>query len=325
MKFAPSLRSPLVNQLVDGILAIIIVPGALLMKLTRRFGIQRLPRTKRTLDRLGVFPIRDHYFEPLFASRHIKTDLTLERELPGVNLNEQAQVSLLRELRYGAELLALPLERKAPDTFFFNNGAYEAGDAEILYSVIRHFKPGQMIEVGSGMSTLIARHAIAANQTDNASYHCNHVCIEPYEEPWLESLGIPIHRRLVEDMPPADFEALGANDILFIDSSHVIRTQGDVLFEVLRILPALKPGVIVHVHDIFTPRDYPQSWIVEQVRLWNEQYLIEAFLTQNDHFEVLLALNFLSHHHPDELAAACPIYGQQRQRAEPGSFWIRRK
>ena len=74
-------------------------------------------------------------------------------------------------------------------------------------------------------------------------------------------------------------------DILFIGSSHVIRPQGDVLFEYLELLPTLKRGVIVHVHDIFSPRDYPQSWLLDEVRLWNEQYLLEAFLTDNEHWK----------------------------------------
>ena len=118
------------------------------------------------------------------------------------------------------------------------------------------------------------------------------------------------------------FQQLSENDILFIDSSHVIRPQGDVLYEFLELLPLLPPGVIVHIHDIFTPRDYPQDWVTGAVILWNEQYLLEAFLTQNPHWEIVGALNHLKHHHFGAFKAACPAISPE---VEPGSFYIRRK
>jgi hypothetical protein len=90
-------------------------------------------------------------------------------------------------------------------------------------------------------------------------------------------------------------------------------------------LPTLKPGVFIHIHDIFSPRDYPEIWIVDQVRLWNEQYLLEAFLSFNSDFEVVGALNYLKHTYPLELAESCPIFSINPDDCEPGSFWIRRK
>ena len=128
-------------------------------------------------------------------------------------------------------------------------------------------------------------------------------------------------RSRVELLPTSFLSQLEANDILFVDSSHVIRPQGDVLFECLQVFPSLRSKVIVHVHDIFTPRDYPEDWIRNRVRLWNEQYLLEAFLTGNREWKVLGALNFLHHHHYDELARICPFLTKDR---EPGSFYIQR-
>jgi len=120
------------------------------------------------------------------------------------------------------------------------------------------------------------------------------------------------------------FLELGENDILFIDSSHVIRPQGDVLCEYLEILPTLRSGVLVHIHDIFTPRDYLDQWLIDEVKLWNEQYLLEAFLSCNFEFEIIAALNFLKHRHPAELAAKFPMLGENIAHCEPGSFWIRK-
>ena len=117
------------------------------------------------------------------------------------------------------------------------------------------------------------------------------------------------------------FSQLSENDILFIDSSHVIRPQGDVLFEYLQLLPTLNKGVIVHVHDIFFPKNYPREWLEEKVILWNEQYLLEAFLSHNSSWEIIGALNYLSHHHFDKFKLISPFLTPERH---PGSFYMRK-
>ena len=165
--------------------------------------------------------------------------------------------------------------------------------------------------------------AIADNTKEDAGYACVLTCIEPYEITWLETLGVQLNRIPVEKLDPAYFHQLEENDILFIDSSHVIRPQGDVLFEFLQLLPALKKGVLVHVHDIFTPKDYPDEWILGSHKMWNEQYLLEAVLTNNGHFEIIAALNYLFHTYPDAMYAACPIL-KEHNNFEPRSFWIKK-
>jgi len=117
------------------------------------------------------------------------------------------------------------------------------------------------------------------------------------------------------------FSELQENDILFIDSSHVIRPQGDVLFEYLELLPTLNPGVIVHVHDIFSPRNYLSSWLQNEVRFWNEQYLLEAFMVHNDKWKIIGALNWLHHNHYERLKLIAPYLSLER---EPGSFYIQK-
>ena len=111
-------------------------------------------------------------------------------------------------------------------------------------------------------------------------------------------------RQPVETVDKTIFTCLESNDILFIDSSHIIRPQGDVLCEYLQILPVLQPGVLVHVHDIFTPKDYLDEWLREQGLFWNEQYLLEAFLSGNTDYEIIAALNFLKHHHWDRISTS---------------------
>jgi len=275
----------------------------------------------------GVMPVSDHYYEPMMNPyKHLSYPLTKDRNLPGINLNAEAQLSFLEKFNYNKELSAIPLEGKGlPEfSFYYNNGSFLSGDAEIYYNIIRYNKPRRIYEIGSGNSTLIAQLAIKANKTENPSYSCEHVCVEPYEWATLEKLNIKVIRDRVEKLEPSFFTGLEENDILFIDSSHVIRPQGDVLFEYLELLPQLQKGVLVHIHDIFTPKDYPEEWIYNRRIFWNEQYLLEAYLSGSSNYEIVLAVNYLKHHYFEKIAAKCPVLGQQPDR-EPGSFWMRRK
>ena len=206
------------------------------------------------------------------------------------------------------------------DSFNINNKSFASGDAEFLYQLLRFTKPRKLVEIGSGNSTKIARIALIKNQLESNS-PCEHICIEPYEVPGLEGLdGLTVIRSRVEDCEFDWPNILDSGDLLFIDSSHVIRPQGDVLKEYLQILPLLKAGVYVHIHDIFSPRDYLKSWVVDDVRFWNEQYLLEALLTNTNRYEVVAALNSLKHTHYDLLSRVCPYMTKNR---EPGSIYLR--
>ena len=144
-------------------------------------------------------------------------------------------------------------------------------------------------------------------------------CIEPYENKWLEKLGVNIIRKKIEDIDLDWNNELNAGDILFIDSSHIIRPQGDVLKIYFEIIPMLKRGVIIHIHDIFTPKNYLKAWVVDQVRFWNEQYLVESLLMNNNKLKVLLASNYLKNHHYEEFKLYCPY---MEDAIEPSSFYI---
>ena len=104
----------------------------------------------------------------------------------------------------------------------------------------------------------------------------------------------------------------------------MIRPQGDVLCEYLEILPALKSGVMVHIHDIFTLRDYLDHWLIDEVKLWNERYLLEVFLPYNQQFEIIAVLNYMSYRHPGKLAEKFPMLRENAEHPEPRSFWIRK-
>ena len=292
---------------------------AFILKVVRRVGVQRLPRTKAMLIRAGSFPIQKHYYEPSFDNESLRTLLSAERSLPGIDWNVAEQLQLLKSFSSQDELATIPRYQGEGYEYYLDNKSFESGDAEYWYNLIRLKKPKRIIEIGSGASTRMARRALVANVDDDPTYTCDHILIEPYEQDWLEELGVTVIRDTVENCDIHMFEELDAGDILFIDSSHMIRPRGDVLFEYLEVLPRLKVGVIVHIHDIFSPRDYPAEWVVDEVRLWNEQYLLEAFLTSNKDWKVIGALNLLQHHHFDELREKCLFLTEERQ---PGSFYI---
>jgi len=158
---------------------------------------------------------------------------------------------------------------------------YSSGDLEYFYNIVRLFKPKRIIEIGSGNSKLMVINAIRENKKEHTEYHCRHICVEPFEQPWLEKVDVELKKNKVEELDLSFFNILEEDDILFIDSSHVIRPQGDVLFEILEILPMLNSGVIIHIHDIFTSKDYPDEWIYHDKKLWNKQYLPTVILFFN--------------------------------------------
>lgn len=294
--------------------------AAVWFRVVRYWGMRKMPATKTVFLKLGVFPIVNHYYEPLFDYRQLGS----RKRESKLNYNDAAQLSFLSKLTFDTELNTVLAAQQGDWKFHFNNGSFEDKDARAYYSLIRQNKPSRILEVGSGYSTLVALAGIAKNKLENPSYSCEMICIEPYEMPRLEKLPITLIRKKIEDIDPAVFASLQENDILFIDSSHIIRPGGDVNYLFLSVVPYLKKGVWVHVHDIFLPEDYPLSWLRDEFRMWNEQYLLEALLTGNNDLEIMLALNYLFVNHRDQLEAAFPGNPSGPDK-KPGSFWIRKR
>lgn len=277
---------------------------------------------------LGVH-ITPNYFEsPIPDTRSLDEKTWSKRSnLTGINMREREQVELLEGFAhtYKRDYEQFPRSKTGcPHQYYVDNGFFESVDGEILYCMIRHFKPREIYEVGSGNSTLLAAQALLENEKDGAPPG-HLVTFEPCPNAALRR-GFPGLSKLVatkvEDIPLTVFEQLRENDILFLDSSHVLRIGGDVQYEFLELLPNLKPGVIVHVHDIFLPAEYPRKLIMKQRRFFSEQYLLQAFLTFNCKFEVLWAASFMHLNHPDLLERAFTSY--KRESRWPGSFWLRR-
>ena len=263
--------------------------------------------SKIIFNKIGVFPITDNYYEPFFQTSKLKQSLRDDRKLSGINFNEAAQLELLKKFNYNNELIEIGKLPRNELTYSFSEGPFRSGDSETLFNMVRYYKPKKIIEIGCGHSSLMIQHAIHYNSKEDKNYYCEHVCIEPYENAWLLKLNVQVVRKKVEEMDSSFFQSLENNDLLFIDSTHIIKPQGDVLFEYLQILPIIKSGVLVHIHDIFSPKDYLDQWVKEGVNFWNEQYLLEAFLSCNTQFKIICAVNFLKHKYFDELIAKSPF------------------
>lgn len=311
------------RHLIDLIFLILSIPSALVLYSYRRIGSQRLKITTGMLKRIGVFPIRNHYYEPMFVYSENEKASDINRELPGIDLNVEEQLKYIKSMEFSNELLNLKLEHNTESNleFFIDNSVYGPGDADFLYQFIRTARPGKIIEIGSGYSTRIA--ILARNKNFLEGYEAEHICIEPYEASWLDDVeGIDLIRSPVENCSFDWSTELKSGDLLFIDSSHMIRPYGDVLEEYLNIIPRLQDGVFIHIHDIFTPRNYPDRWLSEHVFFWNEQYLLEVLLSNQSRYEVVAALNFLYHNYFEDLNTACPYLSRD---VEPGAFYFRVK
>ncbi len=158
-----------------------------------------------------------------------------------------------------------------------NNGFYVPPDSDVLYSLLRHFQPKVFLEIGSGNSTRLARQAIRDGNLD-----CKIVSIDPSPRADITGFADTIYSVPVEVLNPADLASmLQPGDVLFVDSSHICNIGSDCTYEFLRLIPLLKQGVIVHVHDVSLPWDYPPSWFEREpgVLPWNEQYLLQSLIS----------------------------------------------
>ena len=277
----------------------------------------------------GVHAVPVHFYAPVPDTRALKDELWRPRTEapPGLKMNEARQLELLARFAadYKEEYERLPREATAvPHQYFMSNGAFESVDAEVLYCMVRHLKPRRIFEIGSGNTTYLSAQAARRNVEEGAA-PCELVAFEPYPNDVLRA-GFPGLSRLVEtkaqDIPLETFDELEDGDILFIDSSHVLKIGSDVEYLYLEVLPRLKKGVVIHVHDIFLPAEYPRRWIEENRFFWNEQYLLQAFLAFNDSFGIHWAGSFMHLGHPEKLKAAFGSYDPAR--CWPGSFWMRR-
>jgi hypothetical protein len=282
----------------------------------------------------GFLALPVHYYSPIPELQDLdRRDVwARESKLAGINFRPDKQVKLLTELgeRFGAEC-SFP-ERATADEgeFHLANDNFSFGCAASLHSIIRKYVPKRVVEIGSGNSSKVIARALAMNHAEGAP-PTDYRIVDPYPSTFTRDRLVGVSQVIaerVEVIDPSSLLALTTDDILFIDTGHTVRIGGDVNFLFLDILPRLAPGVLVHVHDVNLPFEYEREYTAGQPgtfrRLWTEAYLLQAFLSCNRDFEVLLAMRYLMLRHSVAFGQAVAHHRPAQGRALSSSFWIRR-
>jgi hypothetical protein len=298
-----------------------------------RFGRKYPVAFQRALESAGYQVARDEdYYSPLPSVVRLRANVARWNRpsaLHGLQYDLDEMKAALRGLiaRYLEEFLTYPNYADVKKMGF--GPGYTAVDALTLYMMIRHLKPRRYIEVGSGVSTYYC--SLAAQRNESDGYPLLITCIEPNPYEKLSTIpGIQVVVKKVEEADISIFQQLQENDVLFIDSSHILRLDGDVPFLVLEILPILNVGVVTHVHDIPYPYNFPYPpdlWIFGQVwpMFWNEAMLLQAFLAFNRDFKVSMSTPLIRHFDEAFLKQSIPMYESVQQNPNTfSSIWLRR-
>ena len=270
--------------------------------------------------RRGFLLVPLHYYQPIFDPSALPASVwTRKHDLPGIEFDTPRQLEFLARIGEFGDECVWP--EHAASGYYAQNGSFGYSSGALLHATLRHLAPERVVEVGAGMSTLLISAALERNGRGVLT------TIDPY--PREQVADLPEHREVipefVERLPLDTFEALRSGDMLFIDSSHVVRTGGDVNYLYLDVLPRLRAGVVVHIHDIQLPYEYDRSYSerAEPPRtFWNEQYLLQALLTHSPTWEVLLAGHHLQRDFPDRFQAAFPHWRPEAHRPTT-SFYLR--
>lgn len=282
-------------------------------------------RTLRRLARAYGFDlVRRDFYSPVPTVPPPDHPVWSPSSLPGLTIDTASHLRLLEtELRpYLAEFRppANP-DPGRPHELHVWNGYYQAVDADVLYAMIRHLKPRRILEIGSGYSTLVTSAARTRNRAEGHAADFTAVDPEPRIAVAAEAEGPDsILRVPAQELPLEMFLELDRGDVLFVDGSHTVKLGSDTNFVVLEVLPRLRPGVVVHFHDIFLPYQYPRAWYERGMYL-AENSLLHAFLIGNALYDVLFAAHAVSRAHRERVAELIPLL---RDRAEhhPAAFWI---
>jgi predicted O-methyltransferase YrrM len=263
----------------------------------------------------GVDMVARNYYSPVPAWEELPPAVFERRSaLTGVRFDVDAQLAFLRGLE---PFLA---EFELPRGFMWDNRTYGRVEADVLYAMVRSGRPRRIIELGSGFSSLIIAAAARRNIAEGTDVA--YTAYDPYARDFIRAGVEPLTLRLdsAGNVPVETFEALRDGDVLFVDTTHTVKLGSEVNHVILDVLPRLAPGVVVHVHDVFLPCEYPKGFFEKRL-FWSEQYLLQAFLSQNPNWEILLPLHFLARDRPAEVAKLVRSFQPQ---VGPGAFWIRR-
>lgn len=287
---------------------------------------------QRLLGAMGYSVARkSDYYSPLPSLDRLKKNYERWHRpsaLAGIDYDLEAMKKELQTLlaRYSDEFTAFPAFEQLRKIF---GPGYTPLDALMLYMMIRHNKPKRYIEVGSGLSTYYC--SLAAEKNAEEGHSLQMICIEPHPYQKLYTLpGVQVIPQEVQDVELSSFQQLEAGDVLFIDSTHVLNIDGDVPFLYLEVLPSLKAGVTIHIHDVPFPYNIPyppKLWIFGQTwpMFWNEAMVLQAFLCFNNRFKITMSLPLIRHFDEPFLKRTVPNYESVEQTPNTfSSIWLKR-
>jgi predicted O-methyltransferase YrrM len=279
-------------------------------------------------ERLGLHVLPVHYYSPVPDTRELRAELPnwyRESSLVGIDLNMDGQMRLLSALgAYRNECQRLP-NYETVVSMGLGDG-YGEVESHLLHSMIRELKPNRVLEVGSGVSTFFSANALSMNRREQG-IESKLVCVEPHPRPALVRMtqrnGIELVPRKVQAIEPELLQTLGKGDILFIDSSHMVKLNSDVNYLYLEVLPRLRAGVHIHIHDITFP--YPaqppvDDWVFRRHLFWSEPALVQAFLMYNHVFRTLLSSSYLACKAPEALRSTFEVYTPGKH--FPSALWL---
>jgi len=288
----------------------------------RRAAVRAYSLARAAAERVGLQIVVKTFYSPIPDLRTVPLEVFTQPDpMWGIELDLDAQIGLLEtELSHGLREFA-PDGNVAP-RFRYDPGnpSYPPPDARLLFALIRHRRPGSIVELGSGQSSRVIAHACRANSTDG--HQSTYRVFDPFAAVAEAQLpGLAQLRRIGARAVPGDvFGDLRAGDMLIVDTTHTVKLAGDVNRLILQILPVLAPGVLVHFHDIHLPYEYPLYLARDYGLYWSEQYLLQAFLSMNHGYDVRFAVHALCRDRPRAAAAA----GLVRPGEVGGAFWIER-
>ena len=268
-----------------------------------------------------------HYHSPVVdpdeARKYFRVDRgTDPKNLGGISISVENMMRVWERLRPFITSTNFPSKKDKRCRYYVNNDVYPIGDATILRAMILATKPKRIIEIGSGFSSACMLDAL----DESGNLEANVTFVEPYPERLLgllrpsDNQRCKIIKQPVQALDVHLFEDLQQNDILFIDSTHVLKTASDVHFELFEVMPRLRNGVLIHFHDVHYPFEYPESWIFDLNYSWNEIYAVRAFLMYNREFEIMYFNSFFA----SEYALLIDITYPQMLRNPGGSLWLRK-
>jgi len=267
-----------------------------------------------------------HYGSTIPSQREITSQETAlfdlrAQSVPGIAINGDTQLTLLREFSKFDKTYIFNRQPTNRTRYYSQNTTFRLSDAVVLYCFLSRFRPRQIVEIGSGYSS-----ALMLDLQESTFPDLRLTFIEPYPATLKRLMReadrdrCEIIEQPVQAVALEVFQKLAANDILFVDSSHVLKIGSDLSRIFFSILPALQSSVLIHIHDMFWPFEYPKSMIAEG-RNWNELYLVRSFLQNNDSFEILFFSSYLEIIHRSELEKHLQDYSE----FTGNSLWLRKK